>query len=138
MSLKRSRQMIPTVKEIMTQKVCAVDCATTVKRTAEIMSEKKIGSLLVSKGEQTIGIVTETDMVRKVLATGLDPLTTKVERVMSSPLITITADKSVVEANDLMERNHIRHLAVTENGSVVGVVSVRDLLHPISVEGENR
>jgi signal-transduction protein with cAMP-binding, CBS, and nucleotidyltransferase domain len=95
------------------------------------MQNDRVGSLLVKKGKDAVGILTETDIVQKVVAEGLDPSTTVVGDIMSAPLLTVEAKQSVVEADELMERNRIRHLAVLDKGKVVGVVSVRDLLFPL-------
>jgi CBS domain-containing protein len=77
------------------------------------------------------GIVTETDIVRKVVAANLPLAVTTAGQIMSAPLITIDRARSVAEADELMNRYSIRHLAVTEGGRVVGILSVRDLLRPI-------
>ncbi|MEK7702651.1 MAG: CBS domain-containing protein [Nitrospirota bacterium] len=123
--------MIPKVKSIMTKKICQVGSAVTVQMAAKIMADMKIGSLLVERENAIIGIVTETDFARKVLAQGLDPSKTKMEQVMSTPVFTIDVEESLVEANQMMEEKNVRHLAVTEEGKMVGILSVRDLLHPI-------
>ncbi len=119
----------------MTEKVCQMGPAVTVQIAAKIMADMRIGSLLVERENAIIGIVTETDFTRKVLAHGLDPSKTKIEQVMSTPVFTIDAEASLVEANQMMEKKNVRHLVVTEEGKTVGVLSVRDLLHPIPVGG---
>ncbi|MCG3112173.1 cyclic nucleotide-binding/CBS domain-containing protein [Candidatus Manganitrophus noduliformans] len=101
---------------------------TTVRDAAKQMRDKRIGSLLVSEGMERIGIVSETDFVRKALADGLNPDTTPVERIMSQPVIGIDIDKTAKEANDLMATKGVRHLAVTDKGKIVGIISVRDLV----------
>jgi CBS domain-containing protein len=69
-----------------------------------------------------------------VVAKGIDPAATTVRTVMTSPLITIEADRSVLDANDLMEQKKIRHIGVTRNGKIIGMVSIRDFLHPLDVK----
>lgn len=101
---------------------------TTIRDAAKQMRDKRIGSLLVSEGMERIGIVSETDFVRKALADGLSPDTTPVERIMSRPVIGIDIDKTAKEANDLMATKGVRHLAVTDKGKIVGIISVRDLV----------
>jgi CBS domain-containing protein len=104
---------------------------TTVAAAAERMDVKRIGCLLVESDDPKrgpLGILTETDLVRKVLATGLDPRVTTVERVMASPIVTITGDRPMLDASHVMETNHIRHLCVAEAGEIVGIMSVRDLV----------
>jgi CBS domain-containing protein len=106
---------------------------TVLQSAAGVMKNKKIGSLLVEKGGETVGIVSETDIARRAVAEGLDPRTTAIEAIMSHPVITIGIDATPEMANDLMKEKGIRHLAVTENGAIVGVVSVRDLLRYFKV-----
>lgn len=101
---------------------------TTVRDAAKQMRDKRVGSLLVSEGMERIGIVSETDFVRKALAEGMNPDTTPVEKIMSQPVIGIDIDKTAKEANDLMATKGIRHLAVTDKGKIVGIISVRDLV----------
>jgi signal-transduction protein with cAMP-binding, CBS, and nucleotidyltransferase domain len=125
--------MVPKVRTVMTEKVCRVGVSFTTQMAAQLMDNMKIGSLLIEKEDAIVGIVTETDLVRKVLAKGIPPTTTPVGTVMSTPIFTIEANQSLVEANHLMERENIRHLVVVDNGEMVGVISVRDLLHPILV-----
>jgi CBS domain-containing protein len=90
--------------------------------------DKNIGSLFITRGKDIIGIVTDTDMVRRSVATGADPSKTPVEQIMSAPIITIEEHKTLLDANDLMAREHLRHLGVTRDGKLVGMISVRDLV----------
>jgi len=122
--------MIP-VRLVMRREILSTNHDTSVQKAAEQMQDRGVGSLLVKNGKDAVGILTETDIVQKVVAEGMDPATTVVGDVMSAPLITVDAKQSVVDADELMERHHIRHLVVSENGKVVGVVSVRDLLFPL-------
>ena len=95
---------------------------------ARLMKTARVGALYVHDDDAYIGIVTETDLVRKALAAELDPRTVPVRAIMSRPLITIEIDRSPYDASDLMAENGIRHLAVTQDGRIVGAISVRDLL----------
>ncbi|MFY9268319.1 MAG: CBS domain-containing protein [Candidatus Manganitrophaceae bacterium] len=128
--------MVPVVEKLMSKKICSIASGESVLKGAKEMAWKKIGSLLVSREGEYIGIITEVDILRKVVAKEIDPATVPVENVMTSPLITVEADLPVVDANDLMERKKVRHLGVTRNGKIIGVVSVRDFLHPIEMEQE--
>ena len=92
------------------------------------MRDAQVGALLVSDGAQFVGIVSESDLVRRVLAAGGDGAQVRVSEVMTAPIITIEIDRSAHEASDVMAERGIRHLAVTEDGKIVGVLSVRDLL----------
>lgn len=125
--------MLPTVGNLISGKIYSIGSEKNVREAAEEMTRKKIGSLLILHEGAYIGIITEVDIIRKVVANGIDPAAISVNRVMTSPLITIEADRPVVDANDLMEQRKIRHLAVTRNGAIVGLVSVRDFLRPLYV-----
>lgn len=95
---------------------------------AQQMRVAKVGALLVREGICYVGIISEADLVRKVLAESLVPADILVRSVMSAPLITIDITASAHEASDMMARAGIRHLAVVEGGEVAGILSVRDLL----------
>ena len=121
--------MVP-VKSFMVpaEKFVTVDRDTDVRKAAEIMRDREIGSLFVTKGKDIIGILTDTDMVRRSVAVGADASRTAVEQIMSAPIITIDENKTLLDANDLMARQHLRHLGVTRGGKLVGMISVRDLV----------
>jgi CBS domain-containing protein len=110
----------------------------TVLEAAQAMAEKRIGSLLVLEAEKIAGIVTETDLVRKVIAAGLSSSNTSVRAVMTYPLIQIDINRTVRDASRLMAEARIRHLAVTEDNKVVGLLSVRDLVKIVSVRDKPR
>jgi CBS domain-containing protein len=110
----------------------------TVLETAQTMAEKRIGSLLVIEAGEMVGIVTETDVVRKVIAARLPASSTRVGAMMSYPLIQIDINHTVRDASRLMAEERIRHLAVTENNKVMGLLSVRDLVKMVSVRDKPR
>jgi CBS domain-containing protein len=99
-----------------------------IQEAAKQLTDRRIGSLLVEKNGQVIGILTETDIVRKAVAKGLDLKKEKVELILSKPVITVEVSRSPEDAHDLMAENRVRHLVVTDAGKIVGIVSVRDLL----------
>ena len=128
--------MIPLVERFMSTKTYSIPSDKSVAEGAQEMAAHEIGSLLVTREGACVGIITDVDVVRKVVAKGLDPATTPVAQVMHAPLVTIEADQTVMEANDRMESEAIRHLAVTRGEEVIGVFSVRDLLRPLYMEEE--
>jgi CBS domain-containing protein len=109
-----------------------------VLEAAQTMAEKRIGSLLVIKAGEMVGIVTETDVVRRVIAARLPASSTSVGAVMNYPLIQIDINRTVRDASRLMAEQRIRHLAVTEENKVVGLLSVRDLVKMVSVRDKPR
>jgi signal-transduction protein with cAMP-binding, CBS, and nucleotidyltransferase domain len=92
------------------------------------MVAHNIGSVLVKEFEEYVGIVTETDLTRKVLGKGLNAESTPVSEIMTSPILSLDCYLPVEEANRFMHKNKIRHLAVTEEEKIVGILSVKDLV----------
>ena len=121
--------MVP-VKSFMVprEKFITVERDTDAQTAARIMRDRGIGSLFVTNGKEIVGILTDTDMVRRVVAAGADAHKTTAEQIMSAPILTIEENKTVLDANDLMAQTHIRHLGVTQGGKLVGMISVRDLV----------
>jgi CBS domain-containing protein len=120
-----------TVRDFMHRYLEVLPQDATIKAAAERMQLRRIGSVLVESGNPKrgfSGIVTETDLVRKVLAAGLDPTVTMVDQVMASPVLTITAPRSMLDASQLMETHQVRHLCVADGEDIVGIISVRDLV----------
>ncbi len=113
---------------MMSRALKTVSPDATLLEAARQMRDAKVGALLVSEGSVYLGVVSESDLVRKAMAEGVDVRQTRVRSVMSSPLITIEIDRSAHDASDLMAEKGIRHLVVTEEGQIVGILSVRDLL----------
>jgi CBS domain-containing protein len=100
----------------------------TAREAAKQMRAARVGALLVREGERFVGIVSEADLVRKALAESSEVERVSVRSVMSAPLISIDIARSAHDASDLMAEHGIRHLGVIEDGEVVGMLSVRDLL----------
>jgi len=121
--------MVP-VKSFMVpkEKFITIERDTNAQTAARIMRDRGIGSLFVTNGKEIIGILTDTDMVRRVVAAGADTQKTTAEQIMSAPILTIEENKTVLDANDMMAQTHIRHLGVTHEGKLVGMISVRDLV----------
>ncbi|WP_455245398.1 CBS domain-containing protein [Petrachloros mirabilis] len=121
--------MVP-VKSFMVpkEKLVTVERDTDAQTAGRIMRDRGIGSLFVTNGKDIIGILTDTDMVRRVVAAGADTHKTTVEQIMSAPIMTIEESKTLLDANDLMAQTHLRHLGVTREGKLVGMISVRDLV----------
>ncbi|HRC44483.1 MAG TPA: CBS domain-containing protein [Nitrospira sp.] len=117
-----------SIAQIMNKKPQSIGPTTSIRGAAKKMRDLRVGSLLIKKGKNFVGIVTDTDLVRKGLATSQDVSKLTVEKIMTTPLCTIESNQAVDEAQDMMGDLGVRHLAVTKGGSIVGVVSVRDLL----------
>ena len=94
----------------------------------EIIAEKYVGALLVVADGNLVGVVSERDYARKVILQGKSSKQTQVKEIMTSPAIFVTPDHTVEESMRIMTEKHIRHLPVVEDGKILGVVSISDLV----------
>ena len=102
-----------------------------VYRAIELMAEHGIGSVLVMDGDELSGIATERDYARKVILQNRASRETPVRDIMSSPVITVTPDDRAQECMQTMTDKRIRHLPVEEDGQIIGVVSIGDLVKAV-------
>lgn len=116
------------VKEVMRPQVIAVDYNRSCSLAAKLMAQNRISSVLVRKGEDIVGILTESDIIRRVVAEGQDPLKVIVDTVMSFPIHTIDEGASIEAAKKIMSENQVRHLVVTRGAKLVGLFSARNLI----------
>jgi len=116
------------IRRLMTAGPPAVAPDTSVTEAVQVMKQHTIGSVLVGRAGEPVGIVSEADIVRKVIAAGQEPGAVKVEQIMSTPLISVDITTSVYDIYRTMANNRIRHLIITEEGRQIGFVSVKDLL----------
>jgi CBS domain-containing protein len=117
-----------TVANLMNRGLQTISDDTVIADAAEKMAKQRISSLLVMKDGQVVGIVTDTDIVRKAAARRLALDREAVGAVMSKPVVSLEQDRSPEDAFDMMGEIGTRHLAVTDRGKIVGILSVRDLL----------
>ncbi len=115
------------IKVYMTRKLIGVEPEDTVKRACEIMVEFDIGSLVVFEKKKVVGFFTKSDVIRRVVIPGL-PNDTPVRKIMSEELVTVDANAPLQEVLDLMAKKGIKHMLVEENGEIVGIFSLSDLL----------
>lgn len=97
----------------------------------KLMAERAVGSLLIMNGDRLRGIVTERDYARKVILKGRSSESTRVEEIMSTDVITASPRESVNDCMETMTEQRIRHLPVVEDGRVVGLISIGDLVQAI-------
>ena len=116
------------IGDYMSSPVLSIDSELTVQEAGQQMHAKHVGALLVRRGEEYVGIITETDLARKVVALGLSLETTPVSSVMSKPILSMDRFFPIEEAEEFMKKNKVRHLMVTEDDEIVGVLSVKDLV----------
>ncbi len=121
----------------MEENVQTIDLNANVKKGAAVMAKKGIGSLVVVQEGRAVGIVTERDLVSKIIADGLDPAKVLVRDIMSTPLITIQPDAKIAEAARLMNEYKIRRVVVTAaDGSLAGIVTASDLARVLAERKE--
>ena len=100
----------------------------TVVEAAKKMRDKKLSALIVAGGGQNLGIITETDLSRKIVAEELNPKETKVKFIMAKPIITVESDSLMMSAFLKMGSHKIRHIAVTEDDLVMGILTMSDFV----------
>lgn len=113
------------------QHVYSVGPDTSVLDAIKLMAEKTISSVLVMQGDAMLGIVTERDYARKVIIKGRSSESTSVSEIMTADVLSVTPDKSVDDCMAIMTQKKIRHLPVVDNGAVVGMISIGDLVEAI-------
>ncbi len=115
------------VEDIMQKNVIAVDSSATIKDAAVMMTDSHVGCVIITDGHSPIGIVTERDIVQRVVSENL-PLSTSVSEIMSTKLITAKSDFTLWELAQLMKTNSIHKLPVEKDGNLVGMVTATDLV----------
>jgi len=121
-------ESMSTVEKIMRKPLKTVGPALSIVSAAKKMKAARVGSLFVKRGKRLVGIVTDTDIIRRAVSTNKPLGKLTVEEIMTTPICTIEGTELVDDAQDMMADLGVRHLAVTKAGEIVGVVSVRDLL----------
>ena len=109
----------------------------TVYQAIAVMAEKGVGALMVMDGDKPVGIVSERDYARKVILEGKSSKDTLISEIMTTRIIHTSPDRSVQECMTLMTNNKIRHLPVLEEGKLVGVVSIGDLVKAMLSEQQS-
>jgi len=120
-----------TVKDIMTKTLISVNPTTTALQIAKMMEQGGIGAVLIKENENLVGIVTDRDFATKIAANNL-PFDTPVQKIMSSPLITINHNESISAAAEMMSSKKIRKLAVSDNGNIIGLITSTDLVNQLA------
>ncbi|HMK82569.1 MAG TPA: CBS domain-containing protein [Candidatus Bathyarchaeia archaeon] len=120
-----------SIRQIM-RTIVSVDSKSKVKEAARLMVEKGIGSLIANRDGLPFGIITERDLMEKIVAEGVDPAKITVGEVMTAPLTTIDATASIVDAARRMMEKQVKRLIVTDREKIIGIVSQTDLVQHIT------
>ena len=115
------------VEDIMIKDVITIETSTSIKEAAKKMDETNVGSIIVTKNEEPIGIITERDFVRRYAVMGIS-LENGVEDIMTLPLITISPDDTIWEASELMKIQNVHKLPVMKDKKLVGIITNSDLI----------
>ena len=115
------------VKDIMTKPAIKIDYTKTVQQAGKEMVKHRVGSIIVVKGKGPIGIITETDLNKKVVAPAKDPRKLKVTDIMSSPIVFSNPSEDVFAAVEKMERHRVKRLPVISKGKIVGIITNTDI-----------
>lgn len=121
-------RLILKIKDLMTRNLISVVAEATVMQAAELMNEKGVSSVLVEHGGEFQGILTDRDIIAKIVSKGLDPKQVRVSDVMSSPLVTINGEQTIEEAAQRMREKGIRRLVVESKNAKVGVIAESDII----------
>lgn len=124
------------VRDVMKKNVITIDASDSIALAAKKMDEANIGSVIITKNNEPVGIITERDFVRRILAKE-KKLDNPVSDVMSSPLISLKSDETVWNAAELMKKKNIHKLVVIEDSKLVGIVTNSDLVELASVGSDS-
>lgn len=120
------------VEDAMTKAVVAVELNANAKECALMMAKKGVSCAVITQNRSAIGIVTERDLVSKIMAESLEAKTVLVRDIMSTPLITIGPDAPLTGAAELMARYRVRRLVVVNDGALVGVITTGDIARALA------
>ena len=129
-----------TVRQLLGRKgqdVWSIDVEEPVLEAIQLMADKHVGALPVTRNGELVGVISERDYARKVILLGRSSAETPVWQIMSSPVVTVGPDQDVRQCMQLMTHRRIRHLPVVEQGRMVGVISIGDLVRAVIEEQEH-
>jgi CBS domain-containing protein len=127
------------VKQLLGQKgreVWSVDADEPVLEAIQMMADKHVGALPVTRGGELVGVISERDYARKVILLGRSSAETPIWQIMSSPVVTVSPGDDVRQCMQIMTDKRIRHLPVVQDGRMVGMISIGDLVRAVIEEQE--
>jgi signal-transduction protein with cAMP-binding, CBS, and nucleotidyltransferase domain len=124
------------VSDIMKKKIISIDETKTIKEAASLMNEAKIGSIIITKDDIPVGILTERDFVTKIAVEEI-PLSVSLSQVMIKPLLVVAPNQTVWEAAEIMKNMQVHRLAVQEGSKIIGMVTTTDLVKICSIGSDS-
>jgi signal-transduction protein with cAMP-binding, CBS, and nucleotidyltransferase domain len=124
------------VSDIMKKKIISIDETETIKKAASMMNEAEIGSIIITKDNIPVGILTERDFVTKIASKEIS-LSVPVSQVMTHPLLVIAPNQTVWEVAEIMKNMGIHRVAVQEGGKIIGMVTTTDLVKIVSIGSDS-
>ena len=115
------------IRDLMTTNPTSCESSSTVAEAARVMAQEDVGPVPVVEGGRLVGIVTDRDIVLRVVAEGRDPSTTTLGEILSGDLVTVQPDSELSEALELMSDNQVRRIPVVEGDQLVGIVATADI-----------
>jgi signal-transduction protein with cAMP-binding, CBS, and nucleotidyltransferase domain len=128
--------MTELVREVMKKNVITIDSSMTIQDAAKMMDDASIGAIVVLENGIAIGIITERDLTRRIIAKG-KPYTTSVKEAMSSPVVVVNPDDSVWDAAQLMKTRRIHRLPAVKDSRLVGMITTSDIVRLCSIGSDS-
>jgi CBS domain-containing protein len=122
------KEVAVRVRDLMSRSLISISAEDTVTEAARLMDRKRIHSILIGRGKEFSGIITDLDIVSRVVSKGLDPSRVKVGEVMTSPLVSISEHATIEEAAKRMRENGVRRLIVDGDDHKVGIIAESDIV----------
>ncbi|MBI4167828.1 MAG: CBS domain-containing protein [Candidatus Aenigmarchaeota archaeon] len=116
------------IRDVMTKNVVSINENDSVRVAAETMAKNRVGSLIVRSEFGPIGIVTESDIIKKVVSKNADTESTKVSEIMNTPMIFAAPEQNIIDAASIMITNRIRRLPIIQNNKIVGIITHTDIV----------
>lgn len=116
------------------QDIYTIAPTATVLQALQLMAEKNIGALIVTEGDRVIGLVSERDYARKMVLEGRSSVATPVSAIMAAPVVSVNSGQDIRDCLRLMGRGHLRHLPVIDDGRLLGMLSVGNLVKEVLAE----
>lgn len=117
------------VKDVMIKPVVTIDLNKTAKDAGVLLKKIRRGCLIVTKNKKPVGILTDSDLIRKIVSQNIKPDKVKIKDIMSEPLVTVEPEDDILTAVRKMKKNNIHRLPVVKKGKIVGIISLTDIAH---------